>query len=184
MSDGRPSNDRHDVTLLLVLFCVVALVAIGGAVVLAGRSKREYDASNEVVPGIASRAPASWAGAHSPEAKLHRRLRSAVLAARASTVSGLGDACSVVEREALTIDERLVAAATLASPHRERVIATLQPAVDGLEAAVASMVALPPTSAGQDALDQAVVQVQARLAALAEARAELDRLDTPGTATG
>ena len=174
-------------TSLLVLLGIVALVAVGGVIMLAVRSKREFDASNELIPGVASRAPAAWAGAHSAEAKLHRRLRSAVRAARASTGAGLGDACAVVEREALTIDERLIAAATLASPHRERVIATLGPAVDGLEAAVASMATLPPTSDGQSALDEAVAQVQARLAALAEARAELDRLDrldTPGAAPG
>jgi hypothetical protein len=168
------------VTLLLVVLGIVALSIVGGAVTLAVRSKRAYDASNEVVPGVSTRAPAAWAGAHSPEAVLHRRLRAAVLATGAATDARLGDARSVVEREALTIDERLVAAAQLAAPHRDRIIAALEPAVAGIEAAVASMVELPVGSVDQSALDEAVIDVQTRLAALAAARAELDRLDTPG----
>ncbi len=40
--------------------------------------QEEVRAQGQIVPGAASTAPASWAGAHTPEAKLHRRLGDAV----------------------------------------------------------------------------------------------------------
>ena len=170
-------------TLLLFALAVVVAVVVGGVVALAVRSKREYAAGNQVVPGTTSRAPASWAGSHSPEAKLHRRLRAAVLAAHAATDSGLGDARYVIEREAMAIDDRLIAAAALASPHQAPGIAAVEQAVAALEAAVASMGmamgdVLGESSTNSTALDAAVTDVQTRLMTLQLARQELDQLDS------
>ena len=167
----------------LVVALVVAVLAVGGgAGALAWRSKRDYDAGNEVVPGVATKAPAAWGGAHTPEALLHRRLRAAVLAARAASSVGLGDARTTVEQAALALDDRLIAAAVLPGPHRADGIAAVTGAVEALERAVASMSALPAGAANDPAgLDQAVADVQVRLAALAQARAEVDGIDRDGT---
>jgi len=167
----------------LVVALVVALLAVGGgAGALAVRSKRDYDAGNEVVPGVATKAPSSWGGAHTPEALLHRRLRGAVLAAHAASSVGLGDARTTVEQAALALDDRLIAAAALPDAQRNDGIAGLTHAVEALEQAVASMSVLPSGAAqGPAALDQAVADVQVRLAALAQARAEVDGIDRNGT---
>ena len=57
---------------MLLLTSVGAIAAL--AVALTVRSKRDFDHANEVVPGVRSPAPASWAGAHSTEAKMHCRM--------------------------------------------------------------------------------------------------------------
>ena len=65
----------------VVLLGIVLLVLIGAgafAFALARSGKQQYDAQGQIVPGVASEAPASWAGAHTPEAKLHRRLGAAM----------------------------------------------------------------------------------------------------------
>ena len=69
----------------MITFLLVAAVAaiVGFGVALTVRSRKDFAEQNEVVPGVASPAPASWAGAHTPEAKLHRRLKEAVAAALA-----------------------------------------------------------------------------------------------------
>ena len=162
--------------LILVLIAVVLLVGAGAAA-LAIRAKRDYDAGNEVVPGVPTKAPTSWGGAHTPEALLHRRLRTAVLAARAAATAGLGDARATIEQTALAIDERLVAAAALPQGHREPAVASITAAVESLEHAVASMSAVPADSSAPTALDTAVQEVQIRLDALAQARAEVEQID-------
>jgi len=168
-------------TSLVVALIVVLLAVGGGAGALAIRSKRDYDAGNQVVPGVATKAPSSWGGAHTPEALLHRRLRGAVLASHQAASVGLGDARSTIEQAALALDDRLVAAAALPGPHREERIAALAPAVEALEQAVSSMSALPSGTAERGAMDQAVADVQVRLEALAQARAEVDGIDRNGT---
>ena len=104
---------------LLLLAAVGAIVALGVALTI--RSKRDFDDANEVVPGVKSPAPASWAGAHSAEAKMHRRLGAAVRSARNNprlVELGLSERTRQIESEALAIDERLIAAAGLPMSHR------------------------------------------------------------------
>jgi len=56
--------------MIFVAFAVLIVVAvIAGAAAIAFRSKRSFVESNEIVPGTATRAPTSWAGAHSPAGK-------------------------------------------------------------------------------------------------------------------
>jgi hypothetical protein len=165
------------VTALVIALVLVVLGVGGGATALALRSKSDYDSGNEVVPGVPTKAPASWGGAHTPEALLHRRLRAAVLAARAAATVGLGDARATIEETALAIDDRLIAAAALPHGHRETALAGLTGAVESLEHAVASMSVLPPGAAKPAALDVAVHDVQVRLDALAQARDEVERID-------
>jgi hypothetical protein len=148
------------------------------------RSRAAFERQNEVVPGTPSTAPAAWAGAHTPEAKLHRRLSAAVVSARAQAAvpgSGFGDVQQAVERGALEIDERLIAAAALPGQHRDAAIAAIEPSVVALENAVSGVgsAAAPGVAGSAPAeIDAAVVEVRDRLDAIAEARAELDQLDT------
>lgn len=166
------------ITLILIL--VVAAI-IGFGVTLAVRARQEFRRQNEVVPGVPSEAPASWAGAHSPEARLHRRLRDAVAAAhQAAEVSSvdLGPATSRIDAEAAALDDRLVAAAALAASHRAAAVQRLDPLVASLEATVASLVERVSDPAGpRELLEGTLDDADIALEALARARAEVEQLD-------
>lgn len=166
------------------LLGLVGLVIVLAAAITYGamRNKASFAKSNQIVPGTVSRAPVEWAGAHTPEALLHRRLISAVAAARAQ--SGVGDVQQAVERGALEIDDRLIAAAALPAANRGAAIAAIEPSVLALENAVSGVKASSIDSAATTpALDSAVAEVQNRLDAVAEARAEVDQLDNTSPMT-
>ncbi len=176
---------------VLLVLVLAAVVAFG--VALAVRSRKEFAEQNEVVPGVRSPAPAAWAGAHTPEAKLHRRLRVAVDAARANprlVELGLAERVRQIEAEALAIDERLVAAAALPERVRADAVAEFEAPVAALEDAVAALSRSVSVSDSKELLQQAVSDADIRLQALAEARAEVERIDRegpgtlPGTASG
>lgn len=156
---------------LVLLIVALGVVAVGGFVgALALRSKRSFAAANEVVPGTPSPAPASWAGAHTPEAKLHRRLRDAVASLR--SVSGVTgpefiQARVMVESEAITIDERLVRVAAMPDRHRASSLAAVERAVLAVEDAVAA--ALEPGTG------QPLPSFFDRVAAVSEIRQEMER---------
>lgn len=175
--------------MIIGLLLVVAVVAVVGfGVALAVRSKQDFAAQNEVVPGVKSPAPASWAGAHTPEAKLHRRLKAAVLAARANprlVELGLADRTRQIETDAMAIDERLVASAALPERQRADAVAKFDPVVTALEDAVTALVQSVGVDDSKELLEQTVSDADIRLQALAEARAEVERIDRPdqGTAT-
>ncbi len=184
----------------LLILTVGAVVAFG--VMLAARSKQEFSEQNQVVPGRKSPAPASWAGAHSREAKLHRRLGDAVKGARANprfVELGLAPQMTAIEAEALAIDERLVAAAALPAAHRDAAIDPLEQHVVELEATIAELVTSVSVADSKVQLEAAVSAADIKLQALAEARAEVEQIDQrasgtvaptdlpppePGTATG
>ncbi|MGI8758944.1 MAG: hypothetical protein ACR2K0_06515 [Acidimicrobiales bacterium] len=161
-------------TLLVVLAILVVLVGWGATVAISG--KRRFARAGKIVPGVASNAPASWAGAHSREARLHRRLRDAVAAASANAAldtGGLADARVAIEVQALAIDDVLVVTSALAQPARGESLAKAEPAVEALEAVVAALVAT--TVAGTLAeVDRGLAEVGERVALLAAARAELE----------
>ena len=56
------------VVVVLLLFVVSAAVA---ATVVVRAQKRKFAEANVIVPGTTTKAPAEWAGAHTPEARLH-----------------------------------------------------------------------------------------------------------------
>ncbi|MGB3735323.1 MAG: hypothetical protein WA964_10240 [Ilumatobacter sp.] len=162
----------------LLLGSVGVVIAFG--VVLALRSRQEFTEQNEVVPGRRSPAPASWAGAHSREAKLHRRLGEAVKAARSNprfVELGLAAQTAAIEAEALAIDERLVAAAALPAAHRNAAIDPLEQHVVDLEATVVELVTSVSVSDSREQLEAAVSAADIKLQALAEARAEIELID-------
>lgn len=167
---------------LLLLGAVGAIFAFGAALTI--RSKRDFSEANEVVPGVTSPAPASWAGAHSAEAKLHRRLGEAVRGARNNprlVELGLAAQTKQIETEALAIDERLVAAAGLPASHRGDAVQALEEHVVALEAAVAALITSTTVGDSKELLSQAVSEADIKLQALAQARAEVEQLDQQAT---
>lgn len=169
--------------LLLAALAAIAAIGIG----LTVRVRRDFAAQNEVVPGVPTKAPASWAGAHTPEARLHRRLRDAVAAAHtAADASGMSlDAVTWrIDQEAAALDDRLVAAAALPLPHRDEAVERLEPLVASLEATVAAFVERLASSAGPAELTgHALDETDLALEALARAREDVERADRAGRPT-
>ncbi|MEO6124872.1 MAG: hypothetical protein ABIR32_14300 [Ilumatobacteraceae bacterium] len=166
-------------TFLIVAVLLVALVGAGvGAIAV--RQKQNFAKANEIVPGRATAAPAGWAGAHSAEAKLHRRLGESVAALRANVTLSDGafmESRASIENAAQAIDERLIAAASLPRGDRETAIAAVEPDVVALEASVAALAQPAVGSTPQQMLDDSVRAAQIRLDALAAAQAELDQIE-------
>jgi hypothetical protein len=132
------------VGLNLLLIVLALLVLVGGVVaillVIGRHQKQSIAHDNQVVPGMPSNAPPSWAGSHDPEARLHRRLRDAVRALRA--VNAYDTAASVnlragLEQSALAVDNHLIAIAALPQPHRDQALADATASVEAVEAGVA-----------------------------------------------
>lgn len=161
-------------TILVVLLVVVALLAAGG-VALAVSSRRTFQRDNELIPGTPTSAPAAWAGSHTPEAKLHRRLRDVVRSTRAL---GLPDDVALLdlrvslEQQAVAIDERLIAAAALPAPVRTEPLARLSAAVDAIEAAAAQLALL--DGDGTQRIEDTTAEVARRIANAAELRAAVE----------
>jgi len=167
------------VELLIVAAAVVAAMAAG---LRAGvrRQRRHQLERNAVVPGVLTTAPPSWAGSHDPEARLHRRLRDTVAALRADPrvrSADLQEVRMAVEREAVAIDERLVAIAALPAARRHDPLTALTTAVEHLEGAVAQIVSWSPTTGLE--LPSAVAAANERLALVAEIQAELSPFPPP-----
>ena len=151
--------------IVVLLFVVSAVVA---ATVVVRTQKRKFAEANVVVPGAGSKAPAAWAGAHTPEARLHRRLRDAVAAVRANPAMEDAfrmDARVSLEQHALAVDERLIAVAALPEGVRAEPLASVSAAVDAVEAAVAELVA---GTESRTQLDQAMAEVEQRVSRLQE----------------
>ncbi|APA99226.1 hypothetical protein [Nocardia seriolae] len=153
--------------LIFVLVVLILLAAVaGGLMLLSARQKRVTADANQVVPGTPTRAPASWAGSHDPEPRLHRRLRDAMTALR--TANSLDDGTTIVlraelEQAALAWDDRLVAIAALPAAARDDQRATATKGVETIESAVAQYVSA--------ATQRTAADVTAGLTA---ARAQLD----------
>lgn len=166
-------------TYLLLAGLVAAFVV--GYVAL--RNAQDFSDANEIVPGVPTNAPKGWAGAHSPEARMHRRLRDAVAALQSNASLDAPDMVAIradIEAQALAVDERLIAAAALSKAHREEPLRQIEEAVQSVEAAVASVVDLRGPSMGS--IEQGLDDVRARLRHVEEAHAELEGL-APGSAT-
>lgn len=126
-------------TVIVVLVVVVVLAVAGFAVALATKGKRQAAAA--LGSGLAAGVPREWAGAHSPEAKLHRRL---VAAAGSLSAQPLGDAAAIerrvaVEQQLRQLDEQLVMAAAVPEPGRRDAVAKLEPLVAAAESSVAAL---------------------------------------------
>ena len=166
-------------TYLLLAGLVVAFVV--GYIAL--RNAQDFSDANEIVPGVPTNAPKEWAGAHSPEARMHRRLRDAVAALQSNASLDAPDMVAVradLEAQALAVDERLIAAAALSKSLREEPLRQVEEAVQSIEEAVAGVVGLRGPSMGS--IEQGLDDVRTRMRHVEEAHAELEGL-TPGSAT-
>lgn len=155
--------------LLLVLLVVVAVTLV------ALRNAQDFSDANEVVPGVATGAPKAWAGSHTPEARLHRRLRDAMTALRSNTSlddPSLASIRTALEEQAIAVDERLVAVASLPKTHRESPMQKITSAVEVIESVVADVVLM--RGPGSDDMTAALDQVSTRVELVRQARAELD----------
>ncbi len=158
---------------------LIGLGVAGGAAVIAVVSRRNFRKANEIVPGVSTNAPKAWAGAHSPEARLHRRLRDAVAAVHAlpgADDGRMADLRRSLEVEALAVDEQLIAAAALAPGVREDPLNRIAEAVAAIEAAVAAMVATP-IGSDESQVGGLVSEAIERRRHVAEAHEELRRAE-------
>ncbi|HEX2119256.1 MAG TPA: hypothetical protein VHF91_08735 [Acidimicrobiales bacterium] len=155
-------------TTVVVVLVLLVLSAVLAATVVVRTNKRKFAEANAVVPGTATQAPPEWAGAHSPEARLHRRLRDAVTAVRANPAledAFMMDARVSLEQQALAVDERLIAVAALPERVRAEPLASVAAAVEAVEAAVAAVVA-GPVEGQRGGVDQAMAEVADRVSQL------------------
>ena len=171
--------------VIAVLLIAVAAAAAGGAALMLGaqRVKQNARRSQEIAPGRRSEAPLGWAGAHTPEAKLHRRLGEAMAGLRNATNDDAMVAANVtvVEREALKLEQQLVAASHLAERLKGPAIDELSQAVDQIENVSAQLIQRSAELSAGDVRAQ-LDDLSQRLTLLDEARAELDEGPTSGTA--
>lgn len=167
-----------------ILFAFL-LAVVGGFAILAalfvlgsGRVKRHYRKAQRVAPGVESAAPLDWVGAHTPEAILHRRLGKATEGLRAATEHdpAASDNVDAVEREALKIEERLVAASHLAERLKVSALTDLEAAVVQIEDVSGQLIHRSADLAAGD-IDTQLSELAERLDLLDAARAELDEDD-------
>lgn len=175
-------------SVLLLVLVIGAVVVAGGAVaLLAGGQKVKQNArrGQQISPGTESTAPLGWAGAHTPEAKLHRRLVAAMSGLRAATDDDVQVMANVevVEREALKIEQQLVAASQIAERLKGPALEELSSAVDQIENVSAQLIQRSAELSSGDVQAQ-LGELSERLRLLDEARAELDQGPTPGTTSG
>ncbi len=126
-------------TVIVVVVVLVLLGVVAFAVALAGKSKRR---ATEALggPALAANVPREWAGAHSPEAKMHRRLAAAATALSSQPMGGAVDIEKrvAVEQQILQVDQQLVAAATVPGSRKAELLAELEPLVTAVESSVAA----------------------------------------------
>ncbi len=152
----------------------IAFVVIGTLAYIVMRTGQDFSDANQVIPGVATKAPKEWAGAHSPEARLHRRLRDAMEAVRVNAdldQLSLVEVRSSLEEQALATDDKLIAAAVLPKGYREPQIDAIAETVGQIEEVVASLVEL--RGPGVIDVEREIESVRTRVRLIAEARAEL-----------
>lgn len=164
--------------LLGIGVVVAGGILAGGIAALVARNRQRR---NRVVPDVPTSAPVAWAGAHTPLARLHRRLRAAVVGVRAvpDPDGALIRARVEVERAALAIDDHLVALDGMAERERAGRMAAATAAVASVEEAAARLVDA--ASASRSTALPAVEDALERARLLAEARAELEDEDVTTT---
>lgn len=170
--------------LIAIGFIGIAVIAAVGAAYALGaqRVKQNARRSQQIAPGQRSAAPLGWAGAHTPEAKLHRRLGEAMSGLRKATEDDplVTVNVDVVEREALKIESQLVAASHLPGRLKGPALDELGVAVDQIEDVSAQLIQRSAELSAGDVKAQ-LDELSERLHLLDEARTELDQGPTPGT---
>jgi hypothetical protein len=135
------------VLVVAVLVVVLAVTAVAVfAVALARRSKAQLAAGLESPSGMPAGAPAEWAGQHTPEAKMHRRL---IGLAKSLATIPLGGAAQIERHVALEqriqeLDQRLIGLASVPEAARREATDAMEPEVAAAEAAVGALATEPP----------------------------------------
>lgn len=129
------------VTIVLVILLVILAAGVTFAVMLSRRSKAQLAANLAPAPGLAGGAPAEWAGQHTPEAKMYRRLSEL---ARSLEALPLGDAPAIerkvgLQQQIQEYDRLLIAVAAAPESARRDAVTTLQPKVDAVEAEIGKL---------------------------------------------
>ncbi|BDH57812.1 hypothetical protein [Tsukamurella sp. PLM1] len=133
------------ILVLLGLVVLAVLVATGFAIALVRNSRRQQQA--EAAMPFPSRAPLSWSGSHVPEARLHRRIRTALRSldqpAGALSAAQL-DAQVTLTVTAQEIDDRLVTIAALPETEKGPALQAATADVADLERRIADTVVTRP----------------------------------------
>ena len=169
-------------------FLIGLVVIVGGVAALAvgaQKVKQRTQRGQQISPGTRSVAPVGWAGAHTPEAKLHRRLVSAMSGLRRATTDNVQVMANVevVEREALKVEQQLVAASQIAERLKGPALEELSIAVDQIENVSARLIQRSAELSAGDVRAQ-LSELSERLRLLDLARAELEAGSAPRTETG
>ncbi|MBS4100957.1 hypothetical protein [Tsukamurella paurometabola] len=139
------------IVVLLAVVVLAVLAATGFAIALVRNSRRQQRA--EAAMPFPSRAPLSWSGSHVPEARLHRRIRTALRAF--DQPAGVLSAAQLDAQVRLTVaaqelDDRLVTIAALPESEKAAAIEAAAADVADLEKSIADTVVvrppLPPTT--------------------------------------
>lgn len=154
-------------TFVLLVIVTIVVAVVLGAMALARQGRR--DVERDAVTGEA----AAWAGQHTPEAKLHRRLHDAVAALPAEDPNVL-EARLAIEEVVRAVDAQLVSVSKLPERVRAQPLAQVTAAVEAVEDGVARVAANELGAHGAAGVEAALAQLQERMALLAEAHRELD----------
>lgn len=131
------------ITAIIVVVIVVCVAAAGGVFVMTRRIRDRALRSNQIIPGQPTLAPASWAGSHDPEARLHRRIRDALTLLRSDPKLDYDgariDARVRLEMAATELDNRLISASKAPGRLREGIVAQADTAVTELENLAATL---------------------------------------------
>ncbi|QRY61921.1 hypothetical protein JVX90_16165 [Gordonia sp. PDNC005] len=141
------------VVVILLVLAVVAGLTAAFAVALA-RSGKKSQAAATHIPGVDVVVPASWAGSHDPEARLHRRIRDAAKALDATI--GNADVAQLDERARLLLtarelDQRLVTIWALPANAKADPLAAVERGISEFEEAAAATTLAPGLDSGLSA---------------------------------
>lgn len=177
-ADVELADAAGSIGSMVVPVAIVALVVALAATVAIAVAVRRVRRRNQVVPGHDSAAPGSWARAHTPEARLHRRLRDAMAALRSLPELGgiVPGTWAELERHAIGLDRRLVSVAAVPESVRGPALAQVTTEVEAIEAAAGALASR--ASPGSSRPDEVVRALVEHAASLDDARAEVDALDT------
>lgn len=131
------------IAVIVIVVIVACVAAVGGVFVMTRRIRDNALQANQIIPGQPTNAPASWAGSHDPEARLHRRIRDALTLLRSDPKLDYDgariDARVRLEMAATELDNRLISASKTPGRLREGIVAQADTAVTELENLAATL---------------------------------------------
>lgn len=164
---------------------VLIVLILGGLASATALGVRALHHRNRVAPGVATTAPLTWLSSPTKGARLHRRLRDATTAARASVegnglLDGLGALVTELERHADSVDRQLVLIEKASTPVRRRLRHELHAEVQMVESVSERLIRTTRSYSGAQPSQQALAAIGERLDALDAAMADLARVETLG----